>query len=493
MRDEIYQKVFEKLLSEFSSMGGGAVGGVSTPLGTGPKAGAKGENIYKGSTATDKEHRSKGKKKKTYTRSVQWYLKNGGEKGRKRSLKEIHNLIFINKLDEVKTARIMDLKKSEIIAYLNFLKGHTTENIDFSVTEKIAGQSMTVGIKGGNRGNTIYCAAKDSLIDMKGDIFHPRFAKSSGTSSLVKKAFIEKFRKLSKDEEIVLGMEIVINDKRKPDFIAYHVPPEKTIAAIFSIKPEGSFTKSDVDNISGKYWNRKYRANSVLEILLPENIPLRPDVNIDDAIINQIDELIQEVENTEVSPGKGPDFPKKKHIKNYIAPKIRSLVKSMFPSSNINASSPIEGLAVNMTSGDESLFFKVPSEDFDKLQKIQAQITAEFRVNRNNTTRVRAQGFIEQLNNPVTTNNFARNVFKLVKHLNEAQTLPLNYRTFFSPRKFKSFCSLLLSGLQNQNSTDIEAAVRLFSKQLFISQGTEQFNCAESEALESFIGQNNLI
>ena len=191
MRDEIYQKVVERLLSEFSSMGGGSVGGVSTPLGTGPKAGSRGENIYKDSTATDKEHRSKGKKKKTYTRSVQWYLKNGGEKGRKRSLKEIHNLIFINKLDEARTARIMDLKKSEIIAYLNFLKGHATENIDFSVTEKIAGQSMTVGIKGGNRGNTIYCAVKDSLIDMKGDIFHPRFAKSSGTSPLVKKAFIE--------------------------------------------------------------------------------------------------------------------------------------------------------------------------------------------------------------------------------------------------------------------------------------------------------------
>ena len=481
---DIYQKVFERLLSEFS--GAGAIAGVSTPVGTGPKAGSRGEKIYKKSTATDKKHRSKGKKKKTHTKSVQYYLKHGG-------LKEIHDLIFSNKLDEAKTARIMDLKKSEIIAYLNFLKGKATENINFSVTEKIAGQSMTVGIRGGYRGNTIYCATKDALIEMKGDLFNRRFRESSGTSLLVKKAFIKKFRKLKKDEEIVLGIEIVKNDRIKPDFIAYHVPIEKTIAAVFSIKPEGAFTKKDANKLSGEYWNERYQANSVLEVLLPEDIPLSPEVNIDQVIISQIDELIQEVENTEVSPGKGPDFPKKTHIDKYIAPNIRSLVRFMFPSSNINASSPIEGLAVNMTSGGESRFFKVPSEDFDKLQKIQAQVAAEFKVNKHNSTRRRARGFIEQLNNPVTTNNLARNVFKLVKHLHEAQTLPLNYRTYFSPQRFESFCSLLLKGLQNQDRSDIESALRLFRKQLFISQGTEQFNSAESEALVIFIDQNNLI
>ena len=77
--------------------------------------------------------------------------------------------------------------------------------------------------------------------------------------------------------------------------------------------------------------------------------------------------------------------------------------------------------------------------------------------------------------------------------MHEAQTLPLNYRTYFSPQRFESFCSLLLKGLQNQDRSDIEAAIRLFRKQLFISQGTEQFNSAESEALVRFIDQNNLI
>ena len=87
MESLIYERVLEELIKEFSSMGGGAVGGVATPLGSEPKAGSKGENIYKSDKSTDKPHRSKGKKKKTYTRSVQWYLKNGGEKKRKRSFR----------------------------------------------------------------------------------------------------------------------------------------------------------------------------------------------------------------------------------------------------------------------------------------------------------------------------------------------------------------------------------------------------------------------
>ena len=78
MNNKIYELVINKLLSEFSSMGGGAVGGVSTPLGTGPKAGSRGENIYKSSKATDKKHRSK--KKQNKVKSVQWYLKNGPSK-----------------------------------------------------------------------------------------------------------------------------------------------------------------------------------------------------------------------------------------------------------------------------------------------------------------------------------------------------------------------------------------------------------------------------
>ena len=70
---DIYEKVIEELLKEFSTMGGGSVVGVSTPIGTGPKAGSRGEDIYKDSDSTDKEHRSKSPK--TKQKSVQYYLK----------------------------------------------------------------------------------------------------------------------------------------------------------------------------------------------------------------------------------------------------------------------------------------------------------------------------------------------------------------------------------------------------------------------------------
>ena len=121
MNNEIYELVINKLLSEFSSMGGGAVGGVSTPLGTGPKAGSRGENIYKSSKATDKKHRSK--KKKTKTRSVQWYLKNGPSKKIKEALSYYSGI----SLSESRTSRIKDFKKSEIISFLKYLKGEISE------------------------------------------------------------------------------------------------------------------------------------------------------------------------------------------------------------------------------------------------------------------------------------------------------------------------------------------------------------------------------
>jgi len=498
MNNKIYELVISKLLSEFSSMGGGAVGGVSTPLGTGPKAGSKGENIYKSSKATDKKHRSK-RKKKPKVRSVQWYLKNGPSK----KIKEVLSYYSGISLSEARTSRIKDFKKSEIISFLNYLKGEVSDDISFSATEKIAGQSMTVGIRPEWKydkykrkpvfKNIIYCATKDRLIEKGGNIFDKSFMYSDGTSGLVKRAFKENFRKLKKGEEIVLGMEIVINDKRKPDYIAYHVPFGKEYAAIFSIKPEGSFTRQDANDLSGQYYNKRRRKDSTLEVLLPEDIPLTPEVDISEEVLNEIDELISIVQNLRTGRGGDPDTPVKADVNREVSPRIRSLVKIIFPSSNLNTSSPIEGIAVNMKSGDNTSFFKVPSEEFDKLQSVQSVVYAEFRGNRYSNSIIRAKGFLEQLNNPTTSQSFARNTFKLVKYLNDTETLPLNYRTFFSPSKFKIFCKTLKTGLENSDIDTIASAIDIFSKRLYISQGTETFRSVESEALVQFIEQNNLI
>ncbi len=494
MEDFIYNRVLEKLINEFSTMGGGAVGGVATPLGSGPKASSKGENIYKSNKATDKKHRSKGKKKKTYTRSVQHYLKNGGEKGRKRSFKECLQY-FVGSINESRTARIKDLSKPEIIAFLNFLKSEVTEDISFSTTEKIAGQAMNVGIKGTDSGNIIYCATKDSLIQSGDDLFSSRFMRSSGTSRLLKKAFRSNFRPLSPGEKIVLGIEIIKPDRRKPDLIAYELPPEKEIAAIFSIQPQESFIQQDAKNISGNYWSRRHNANSVLQVLMPEDIPLIPDINIDQDTIDEINALIDDVNNSPTSRAKGSEFPVKAHIVRNISPRIRSLVARIFPGSNLNSDSPVEGIAVNMLSGDDNTFFKVPNQEFDSLQSVHASIVAEFKTRGYMTNIDRAGEIInhsqaEKLGFPIV-------LFKLVRYMNSTGNLRKNLRTFFSPKQFKRMCQNILQGLQDNDPTLIAKGLDEItpsrSIRYYTCKGKENYSNSAASGLINYVEQNNLL
>ena len=97
MNKDLYKKILEAIIDEASLMATGAVGGVSTPLGTGPKAGSRGENIYKSSKSTDKKHRSKKRKESSKTdflnKAPQYYIQKGPTKGRKRSFKEVYNFL----------------------------------------------------------------------------------------------------------------------------------------------------------------------------------------------------------------------------------------------------------------------------------------------------------------------------------------------------------------------------------------------------------------
>lgn len=494
MENVIYKRVLEKLINEFSTMGGGAVGGVATPLGTGPKAGSKGESIYKSSKETDKKHRSKGKKKKSYTKSVQHYLKNGGEKGRKRSFKECLQYLS-GSINESRTARIKDLSKPEIVAFLNFLKGRVTENITFSTTEKIAGQAMNVGIKGTNSGNIVYCATKDSLIQSGEDLFTRRFMRSSGTSNLLKKALRKKFKPLPPGEKITLGIEIIKPDRRKPDLIAYDLPPEKEIAAVFSIQPQGSFTQQDAKNISGNYWSRRHNANSVLQVLMPDDIPLIPDINIDQDAIDEIDALIDDVNNSPSSRAKGPGFPVKAHVNREIAPRIRSLVARIFPGSNLNPNSPVEGIAVNMLSGDDSTFFKVPNQEFDSLQSVHASIVAEFKTRGYMTNLNRASEIIDHSQGKKL--GFPTVLFKLVRYMNSTGNLRRNLRTFFSPSQFEKMCQNIFQGLQANDPTLIEKGLDEItpttSIRYYTCKGNENYNNPAASELIEYVEQNNLL
>ena len=404
----------------------------------------------------------------------------------------------------------MDLKKSEIIAYLKFLKGEVSDNIQFSVTEKIAGQAMNVGIRGDKKKNQVYCSTKQGFANKDYNYFSSRHYHSSATSILVKQAFIERFRKLQSGEEIKLNIEVIKSDSKKPDFISYGVPKGSEKIAIFGIDPAGSFTRKDATKLTGYYERSEHGPGGRLTVLLPEDIPLQPNVLENEEIISEIDSLILDVKNLSGKKS-DPDQPVKTDIKNYIAPRVRRLISIVFPSSNLNPGSPIEAAAVNMTRDGQQTFFKVPNEDFNALQSAQASVYAEFKTNVirgrrymstsqfyakvNALLNKRVDSFLSQLDNPVKT-SFAYNVFKYVKFINETNNLKMNFVTFFSPEQLDTFCDLMLEGLQNSNRRKIKAAIELFGKDgknNYSSNGKEEFRSENTEALVQFIDQNNLI
>ena len=527
MNNDLYEKILKSIIDEASLMATGAVGGPATPLGTGPKAGSRGENIYKSSRSTDKKHRPKKRKESSKTdflnKAPQYYIQKGPAKGRKRSLKESYSFLF----EAARSLRIHDLKKSEIIAYLNFLKGEVTDNIQFSVTEKIAGQAMNVGIKLGKNDkgktvNMVYCSTKQGFSGRGENYFAYNNTRSgSATSKLVRQAFIKNFRLLSPGEEIKLNIEVIKSDDKKPDFISYGVPQGSETIAVFGISPPGSFTKQDAIDLTGtyKYENREFPGGN-LTVLLPEDIPLRPDISQNEEIINKIDALILDVQNL---PGKKSDSdqPSKVDVKNYIAPRVRKLMSVVFPSSNLNPDSPIEAAAVNMTRDGQKTFFKVPNEDFNALQRVQSSVYAEFRSNQIKRPRKRrwmsddvykkemqkykkklkelkekrAASFINQIESP-TKQSFAYNVFKYLKFINEINILKRNFVTFFSPQLLETFCSTLLEGLQNRDTTSINTAIELFGnegKNNYSANGQEEFKSESLESIVQFIEKNNLI
>jgi hypothetical protein len=86
MNRKIYELILEAILKEASTAGGGGVTtgsitGMSLPLGASP------EDYYNIEAEEKTPIKKKRKKKKVYSRSVQHYLKHGGEKTRKRKFK----------------------------------------------------------------------------------------------------------------------------------------------------------------------------------------------------------------------------------------------------------------------------------------------------------------------------------------------------------------------------------------------------------------------
>jgi len=86
MNKKLYELILEAILKESTTVGGGGVTtgsitGMSLPLGTSP------EDYSNIELEEEIPIKKKRKKKKVYSKSVQHYLKYGGEKTRKRKFK----------------------------------------------------------------------------------------------------------------------------------------------------------------------------------------------------------------------------------------------------------------------------------------------------------------------------------------------------------------------------------------------------------------------
>jgi len=445
------KKYIKEVLEELEEMSvAGAVGGVATPLGSGPSSKVR----YKSSKSSDKKLRNKSKK------SVQYILKHGPSKK-----KRINEAILI--LTEGRTPRLGALTPEEAISFLNYLKSEISDKISFSVSEKISGQNTTIGIEGTASGkNKVYAATKDSL-EEEGDIFSYRFFRSAGASKLVKKCFIDKYPSLPEGEKKEFGIEIIKQDDDKPDYVAYRLGRKKIFAAVFL----GDFSEQDAKMLSG------YSKGVNITFLSPNQIQRTPMLrdSLNPEIISTIDSFIEQIENFE---GRGI----KKFMREEIAPKVSNIINSIFGGSLLNPDSPVEGLAVNMQSGDKDLFFKVPTSQFEAVQSIQTHLYSEFKEKRVGQPLSRPDLFYkgDRFGNDVRANmiydffnkaeglnkrSFGFYLINFIEKMTEINHSP-NTRVFFSPSEFEILCQKTLLAYNTNDPKHYHALIKYLSGQI---------------------------
>jgi len=480
---DIYQKVFERLLNEFSSMGGGAVGGVSTPLGTGPQAGVGKKSIYKKSTATDKKHRSKGKKKKTRVKSVQWYLKHGGAKSSKRSLKESFNFLFEAK----KTPQLENLSKDQILAFIEHMLGNAVEGYQISMTEKFSGQHVSVLVgpdeyytdeKTGetiNKGPQVFVATKRKFDKIKAkrlekglpvtniDIMkttykeiytYDEFKKEkrhlprrtrysyfmllnrSGASRSIYNAFKHSYpHKMPKGTYKYFGVESLKSDDRKGDYISYSIPGRKEYAVVYS----GDFTESDAEAMTNPEYN--------IYFMNPEQAKRFPEINQE--FIDVLSSLRQQIQDH--SSG---SF--KKFVTENIKPQLTELIINSLSGSLIAPNSPFEGLFVSIK---DQIGFKIPNPSYGNLQRIQAPFAAAFEY-KSVDLRAASQSLFEvaeaikmqditlTTSDQIKKNSTGYNILNYAVTLGNL-SLRSGLRVFFTPENFQTFTDDIVSLINN--------------------------------------------
>jgi len=483
--NNVYYKVVEALLNEFSSMGGGSVGGVSTPLGSGPKAGSKGENIYKSSKSTDKKHRSKGKKKKSYTKSVQWYLKNGGEKGRKRTLKENYSFLFEAK----KTPQLENLSKDQILAFIEHMLGNAVEGYQISMTEKFSGQHVSVLVgpdgykkdkktnKTINTGPQIFIATKKSFDKAKSDRLkkglpvtnvdimktkysdlhtYDEFKKSSyrrragynwylflnrsGASRSIYNAFKYSYpHKMSEGTYKYFGVESLKSDDRKGDYISYSIPDRKEYAVVYS----GEFTEEDAKAMTNPEYN--------IYFMGPNQAKRFPEIT--QKYIDILSSLKQKIQSH--STGSFKQF-----VLENIKPQLTELLMTSLSGSLIAPSSPFEGLFVSIK---DQIGFKIPNPKYGDLQRIQSPFASSFEygaIDLRSASQslfevaeaIKLQDVTLDSSDQIRKNSSGYNTLNYAVTIG-SMNLRTKLRVFFTPESFYEFTSDIVDLLNNPNKS----------------------------------------
>jgi hypothetical protein len=453
LNDIIYKRIIEELFKEASTMAGGAVSFSVGPLGASPDAINSKKDIYKSQKATDKKHRSK--KKKSKNKSVQYYL----GLNKPKTLKEVYKVLT----EAARTPQLEDLSKEALLAVLNYMIGNISEDYNIDITEKFAGQHMSVLVKGTNKGNRVYCAVKDSYSDVKDSLVkkgidptqadimvRDRFYNSKGTSHKVKTSFIKKYKRLQPGETKYFGIEVLKPDRRKPDFISYGLKHQ--IAQVYL----GDMTSEEAKRLSSYRHRIEFRTVSDAT-----RTPIDRD-KLASETVKTIEDLIQKVENQ-------PKYTKK-FVKDHIKPTIKSILISVFGYSLIGTNSPFEGVFIRLKGENENVDFKIPYQGFSETQSISTSLYNHFTRGYNKSTKYitydRINNFVNDL---ITMQNDSGELKKgttayiILKYAAKLPQLNIdsNIRVFFSPYSFEAFCKLIVDVYINKNTNKISNLIKM--------------------------------
>ena len=445
--EKIEEEICEDQIEEDEIEEASVVGNIGGPA---PPLGGNSENPH---ASREDRPLPKSKSKK----SVQYVLKN----------ESLQNRIYSMLLEAARTPQLEDLSKQSLLKLLNHMIGNIDEDFNINISEKFAGQHMSVLIKGTNQGNIVYCATKDAFDEVKKELQsqglsptneeimdNKRFYRSTATSRKVKNSFRYSYKRLNPGESRFFGVEVIKPDYKKPDFIAYGIRHQ--IAIIY----QGDITSAEAKKLSSRRFGIEFKA--------PEDVVRTPIAKDQMAAetIDTIEDLIQKVEAC-------PKYTKA-FIKREIKPTVKDILVGIFGYSLIGKSSPFEGVFIRLKSEEQDLDFKIPYTKFSEIQSISTSLYNHFGKEAKSLGAVisdstqKINNFVADLgtmqndSGELRKGSLSYNIVKFAATVSELN-IDQNIRVFFSPEDFKTLCSLILDVFQDRDTNKTNELVKFMA------------------------------